>query len=117
MTDGLVLAVENALNQCDHGLVAALLTTYNPYEETWEEWEANPDLVVVSKKRKRVEVEVEVEKDEPECSVCLCPLSDEETRSLPCAHVFHSGCINRWLKKKPFYCPLDKIIVPKQWRK
>ncbi|GMT27319.1 hypothetical protein PFISCL1PPCAC_18616 [Pristionchus fissidentatus] len=44
------------------------------------------------------------------CTVCMCEFEeDDEVRSLPCAHAFHSRCIDRWLSynKKCPNCRVD----------
>lgn len=62
-----------------------------------------------------------------QCSICLEPTlaTDEETedgeskllRALPCAHVFHADCIERWLtppraRPEQLACPVCKNAVP-----
>lgn len=32
----------------------------------------------------------------PTCSVCLCPMSSQGTRTLDCNHTFHVKCVDRW---------------------
>ena len=34
---------------------------------------------------------------EKTCTICLDVLQGNSTRSLPCAHVFHTTCISKWL--------------------
>ena len=50
------------------------------------------------------------------CSVCLQPYSEDDTvKRLPCLHVFHARCIDRWLAHSPScpYCRLDiASLVP-----
>lgn len=50
-----------------------------------------------------------LETDEAEpCVICYEPMmAGEEARRLPCIHIFHRVCIDRWLGMRPF-CPLDK---------
>ncbi|CAK0867006.1 unnamed protein product [Prorocentrum cordatum] len=47
---------------------------------------------------------------EPEpCVVCREPmLPQERCRRLPCLHLFHEECIDRWVRVKPT-CPLDNM--------
>jgi len=39
------------------------------------------------------------------CSVCLASLGPGTSRTLPCGHVFHSRCIDRW-KRTSCTCPM-----------
>ncbi|XP_028394622.1 uncharacterized RING finger protein ECU07_0330-like [Dendronephthya gigantea] len=42
------------------------------------------------------------------CSVCIESYELGQTRkTLPCGHVFHSNCIETWLRKSSTKCPLD----------
>jgi hypothetical protein len=46
-----------------------------------------------------------------ECSICLSHYEVEDTmRSLPCHHMFHSFCIDRWMEQSSF-CPMCKAPV------
>lgn len=50
-------------------------------------------------------------KDEEMCAVCISKLENkEQVKSLGCKHVFHSKCINSWLKHK-LVCPCCKAKV------
>lgn len=45
------------------------------------------------------------------CAICQETMCDgEEVRRMPCAHIFHSECIARWLQVK-LTCPLDALPV------
>lgn len=45
------------------------------------------------------------------CAVCLEPLGTGQlTRRLPCLHVFHVRCIDRWLWQH-HTCPVDGLDV------
>ncbi|CAN0877058.1 E3 ubiquitin-protein ligase RHA2B [Linum grandiflorum] len=42
-----------------------------------------------------------------DCVVCLCELSQGElVRELDCRHVFHKGCLDGWLRRCNFTCPI-----------
>lgn len=48
------------------------------------------------------------------CSICLDSMDEGcEVRTLPCMHVFHRACIDRWLAEpgRPPRCPIDQIEV------
>ncbi|XP_008463025.1 E3 ubiquitin-protein ligase At4g11680 [Cucumis melo] len=47
-------------------------------------------------------------KEDPECCICLAKYIDkEEVRQLPCSHVFHLKCVDKWLAITSS-CPLCK---------
>jgi E3 ubiquitin-protein ligase BIG BROTHER-like protein len=52
-----------------------------------------------------------LEKDlEDKCTICLdCMETSQEVIELPCAHTYHSNCINEYLKKYSYKCPCCKI--------
>merc|ERR1719468_1184256 len=40
------------------------------------------------------------------CAVCLCDFEGgERLRMLPCGHIFHSPCVDTWLRRNKV-CPL-----------
>lgn len=52
-----------------------------------------------------------------ECPVCLQEFhKDQEVRVLPsCRHMFHRGCLDRWLEHEQFTCPLCRSsVVPEE---
>ncbi|XP_062185279.1 uncharacterized protein LOC133888907 [Phragmites australis] len=47
-----------------------------------------------------------------ECRVCLSRIRvGEATRRLPCRHVFHRDCVDRWLASCKRTCPLCRVYV------
>ncbi|KAJ2778782.1 hypothetical protein H4R18_004405, partial [Coemansia javaensis] len=47
--------------------------------------------------------------DARECAICLDDIAPGDViRSLPCPHVFHAACIDRWLLSQSSTCPLCK---------
>ncbi|KAJ3679912.1 hypothetical protein LUZ60_016190 [Juncus effusus] len=50
--------------------------------------------------------------DDVKCCVCLSRLEKDDTiRKLPCSHVFHQDCVNRWLAVCQKTCPLCRVSV------
>ena len=67
------------------------------------------DVAVTLDKKdlEKIETKVLSEKLETTCSVCMCDMDkDEEVSILPCKHVFHTDCINEWLVKYNYKCPI-----------
>jgi len=53
----------------------------------------------------------EEEKENATCSVCLSRVEDgESVKTLPCKHVYHPQCIDRWLERSTM-CPVCKRDV------
>lgn len=47
------------------------------------------------------------------CMVCLEELSvGSEVARMPCSHVYHDGCIVKWLRESHM-CPLCRFEMPK----
>ncbi|CAN6270736.1 unnamed protein product [Urochloa humidicola] len=47
-----------------------------------------------------------------ECRVCLSRIrASEASRRLPCRHVFHRDCVDRWLVSCKRTCPLCRVYV------
>ena len=45
------------------------------------------------------------------CCICLAAYADnEELRELPCSHLFHTECVDKWLKINAS-CPLCKLEI------
>ena len=37
--------------------------------------------------------------DQTTCVVCMCDFEEQQTlRDLPCSHMFHAKCVDKWLK-------------------
>lgn len=45
-----------------------------------------------------------------ECSICLDDMFGDDTRALPCAHVFHARCVAPWLSQH-HTCPTCQMNV------
>ncbi|KAE8655772.1 putative Ribosomal protein L34e superfamily protein [Hibiscus syriacus] len=47
-----------------------------------------------------------------DCSICLEEFKeDEEDSEMPCKHVFHSGCVEKWLQMNGS-CPICRFLMP-----
>ncbi|KAK8674373.1 hypothetical protein V6N13_112665 [Hibiscus sabdariffa] len=58
---------------------------------------------------KKVKVE---DGEEGDCMVCLEEFKvGFEASQMPCSHIFHGGCIERWLNQS-HYCPICRFEMP-----
>lgn len=54
---------------------------------------------------------------EPECSVCLTEFEpNAEINDLPCGHLFHKNCLEKWLRYWNVTCPLcrTRMVPPEE---
>lgn len=50
--------------------------------------------------------------DNAVCAICLDMVEKkDEVRDLPCSHVFHTGCLDGWVSRGHYYCPLCHRLV------
>ncbi|MBA0553037.1 hypothetical protein Golob_012256 [Gossypium lobatum] len=55
---------------------------------------------------------VKVEAGEEDCMICLEELKVSfEASRMPCSHVFHGDCMEKWLKQS-HYCPICRFEMP-----
>ncbi|KAF8766959.1 uncharacterized protein LOC129965559 [Argiope bruennichi] len=47
---------------------------------------------------------------EYKCSICLDTTLRKKMKRLPCSHIFHRSCINKWLKNHR-RCPLCRVAI------
>ena len=66
-----------------------------------------------SEKNKLVKYKLENDSND-KCTVCMSTMDkDEEICKLPCEHLFHSECIDGWLQKYNYICPVCRKEVGK----
>lgn len=55
----------------------------------------------------------EIDSDQEMCSICLMEFEKEDlvNKLLRCGHVFHMGCLEKWLDRCQFTCPLCRSSV------
>jgi E3 ubiquitin-protein ligase RNF13 len=45
-----------------------------------------------------------------QCTICIEPyILGQQLKLLPCKHIFHSNCIETYLKEFSIQCPLDNL--------
>lgn len=66
-------------------------------------------MVPAAEEEIRMLEECDVAEEERCCSICLEELG--VALRMPCSHVFHRGCIKKWLRKS-HYCPLCRYQMP-----
>ncbi|KAI9168996.1 hypothetical protein LWI28_005145 [Acer negundo] len=72
---------------------------------------ADVDVEEEKSERKRRRVEISSSSSE-NCSICLEEMeAGSYGTSMPCSHMFHGGCIVKWLKQS-HYCPVCRYEMP-----
>ena len=68
--------------------------------------EEKQDLVDIDTSGPGAEIELE-EPKEKKCSICLDDFNDKDlVYLLECKHLFHKICIDEWLTKYNYNCPI-----------
>eukprot|EP00756_Hemistasia_phaeocysticola_P012701 Hpha_TRINITY_DN15223_c4_g8::TRINITY_DN15223_c4_g8_i1::g.67181::m.67181 len=53
----------------------------------------------------------QLSEDNKKCPICLCEFEEnQDVRMLPCMHLFHSDCVDRWLQSNRL-CPTCKTDI------
>ncbi|OMJ10700.1 RING-H2 finger protein ATL77 [Smittium culicis] len=48
----------------------------------------------------------------PECLICFDYIQlDDEVRKIPCKHLFHKDCIDKWLTERSDFCPTCRYCL------
>mmetsp|Transcript_29753 Transcript_29753/g.48041 ORF Transcript_29753/g.48041 Transcript_29753/m.48041 type:complete len:169 (-) Transcript_29753:360-866(-) len=89
---------------------------YQPYWRTQEEFRTPPRGLFLAELRSFPTFRYQgprtgYEKGDDTCSVCLSEyVFDDDLKTLPCLHVYHTDCIDEWLRSQPV-CPTCKHHV------
>ncbi|MBA0708331.1 hypothetical protein Golax_023465 [Gossypium laxum] len=77
------------------------------------ELESINDMVAANESSIKEMIErVKVEAGEEDCMICLEELKvGFEASRMPCSHVFHGDCMEKWLKQS-HYCPICRFEMP-----
>jgi ankyrin repeat protein len=56
-------------------------------------------------------IEMDKETTKITCSICLEAQEGSSIKTLPCNHIFHAVCVNRWTEEGNRNCPLCRTLV------
>ena len=96
----------------------------NAVNEKYSEKESNNDIInnIPSFSFKTVNINNDVNNNDinnngindskdKNCIVCMCEIEEnEECKKLKCGHMFHSACIDNWLKRT-LECPMCRNVI------
>lgn len=95
----------------------------NNVGQSYEQLRNLEDYKIPLKKKllKKIKVErfsrAEVREDYTQCSICLCEFEESDrVRVLPCTHVYHRNCIDKWFDES-VKCPVCNADIRDQLRK
>lgn len=84
------------------------MTQKRIFEYEMDEWKKNANNRVRSILKVSPEEEYDPEKNtfkQTTCAICLGEFSSGKIRKLKCSHIFHSECIESWIKEKIIEIP------------
>lgn len=58
-----------------------------------------------------VNIEEKDYEENENCSICLTTMNNEKVINLNCSHIFHTNCINKWIKANNNSCPMCRSSV------
>ncbi len=87
------------------------------YEDDYEEFETNQnnnglsDDIIKSFPVSKIKNVKKLSEDKKKCSICLEKFkNNDNTMIIPCTHLFHPNCIQKWMKIKNI-CPICKYKI------
>ncbi|KAK8667775.1 hypothetical protein V6N13_105256 [Hibiscus sabdariffa] len=110
--DGLRMS-QWAFNQGFHGIVLPLISQIEAcvVEHNSDDWFYSDEYAMIPATESSInlmlnKVRVEAEAEVEDCCICLEELKvGSDAAQMPCAHVFHADCIEKWLYTS-HYCPI-----------
>jgi len=88
-------------------------TIMNTVNEKYSEKEENNEIInnIPSFSFKKFNLNNKNQNENNNCIVCMCEIEEnEECKRLKCGHIFHSNCIDNWLKRT-LECPMCRNII------
>lgn len=83
----------------------------NTVNEKYSEKEINNDVINNISTFPFKKNNFNITNDTHNCIVCMCEIEDnEECKKLKCGHMFHSNCIDNWLRRT-LECPMCRIEI------
>ena len=71
------------------------------------------EYVIYKKKKQYIKISPLCEYnifDQTQCVICFDNLQ-QTVRQLPCKHIFHKDCIDKWILEKKGNCPICNYVV------
>ncbi|KAK8567281.1 hypothetical protein V6N12_005877 [Hibiscus sabdariffa] len=114
--DGLRMS-QWAFNQGFHGIVLPLISQIEAcvVEHNSDDWFYSDEYAMIPATESSInlmlnKVRVEAEAEVEDCCICLEELKvGSDAAQMPCAHVFHADCIEKWLYTS-HYCPICSLL-------
>ncbi|KAK8522902.1 hypothetical protein V6N13_115850 [Hibiscus sabdariffa] len=114
--DGLRIS-QWAFNQGFHSIVLPLISQIEAcvVEHSSDGWFYSDDYVMIPATESSINLmlnKVRVEAETEDCCICLEELKvGSDAALMPCAHIFHADCIQKWLYTS-HYCPICRFEMP-----
>jgi Ring finger domain len=75
-------------------------------------YDERPGAVSLDRLNEKIPFSINSSEGQPDCPICMGAVEvGQKIRQLPCKHIYHTGCVDKWITSYVNECPLCRSIA------